>query len=80
MKTIDAISMIVKQSGKTKRALSASMGKSPNYLCSIMGQSERLSGGVNSSTLAAIAQACGCVLAVVPADDVPESATVIDPA
>lgn len=79
MKTIAAITKIVEESGMSKRAVSEAMGRSGNYLASVIEQSQRKGGGVRSSTLSSIAEACGYSLVLVPAEKVDDGMLVIDP-
>ena len=79
MQTVEAMRHVVEKSGKTKRAVSRDMGKSDNYVASVIEQSQRKGGGVYSNTLASLATACGYILALVPAEGLPEGAVAIDP-
>lgn len=79
MDTIDAVRGAVGASGKSMRAVSEDMGRSSNYVYSSLEQSQRKGGGLHSATLAGIANACGYSLALVPHDQVPPDALVIDP-
>ena len=79
MNTLEAMTAIIDASGESRRTLSERMGRSPNYLASVIEQSQRKGGNVNSATLAALADVAGYSLAAVPADDLPPSALVIDP-
>lgn len=78
MQVLDAITKLVNASGRSWRDISATMGKSDNYLSATVAQSKRKAGDVRSATLAEFAAACGYVLALVPVDQLPESAVVID--
>lgn len=53
---------MVNSSGKSRRALSLEMGKSENYLSSLISQNSR----PTADTLALVAKHCGYVLACVP--------------
>ena len=79
MDTIEAIRQVVSRTGKSNRAVSELMGRSPGFINSVIEQSKRKGGGVNSSTLANVANACGCKLAFVPRESLPDDAIVIDP-
>ena len=79
MNTLEAINAMIGESGESRRTLSARMGKSPNYLASVIEQSNRKGGNVNSATLSAVAKACGYTLAAIPSDRLPAGALAIDP-
>lgn len=79
MKAIEALEIIIKSSGESRRDLSENIGKSPNYIASVVEQSKRKDGGANSATIAAIAEACGYKLALIPEGKVPKNAIMIDP-
>ena len=55
------------------------MGKSEGYISAAIAQSKRKGGGVNTSTLASVADVCGYAVVLVPKDSVPDDAITIDP-
>ena len=79
VKTITAILRLTDGSGMSKKAISEVMGKSGNYLASVIEQSRRKGGGVRSSTLSAVAEACGYAVVLLPKDSIPPEAITIDP-
>ena len=74
MNTNDAMRTVVKNAGISMRAASERMGRSPNWLGATLARS----GSSEASTLAALGDVCGYALALVPLDEVPEGAIVID--
>ena len=78
MNTTEAARAIVRASGKSLRAISLDMNRSETYVSSAIGQAERMQADLNASTVASIAAACGYALALVPVDELPEGAVVID--
>lgn len=66
VKTPDAILAAIDSSGESQRSVSLRLGRSPNYIASVLEQSRRKGGSVNSGTLASIADACGYDVALVP--------------
>lgn len=79
MRTTDAMQVMIDASGSSKRYISERMGKHPNFVASIQAQSAKKGGGVNSGTLANLADVCGYSLALVPHDSMPHDAIKIDP-
>lgn len=79
MNSIEAIQYAVVSCGKSRRVVSAEMGRSANFLSSAIGQAQRNGGDLNTPTLIAAANACGYALALVPFEDLPESALTITP-
>lgn len=79
MNTLNAITETIERDGSSMRAISERMGKSSNYLASTIEQAKRKTGDAHAGTLAALAKACGHELAIVPREDLPPSALVIDP-
>ena len=75
MDTNGAILCMIKQAKKSKRGISLELGKSPTWLSATLARP----GSSEATTVAAIADACGYSLALVPPSDVPPSAIVIDP-
>ena len=65
MNTTEALRAVIAASGKSNRAVSADMGRSGNYVTSLLRQAERMEADMNASTVAGIAEACGYVLALV---------------
>ena len=78
MHTTEAIRAMIRRSGKSARAISISMKRSETFVSSSLNQAERMNADMNASTVAGIAAACGYALALVPVDQVPEGAVVID--
>lgn len=78
MNTTKALRTAIESSQKSMRTVSADIGKSENYVSSVIGQAERMSAELTVSTVSAIGAACGYQLALVPAEDVPSTAIVID--
>lgn len=79
MKTTDALRHAIKASGYSMRSLSTKAGKSENYVSGIVGQAERTSGELTAATISTISNICGYGLALVPKEDLPATALVIDP-
>lgn len=75
MDTNNAIRAVVKRSGMSLRAASTAMGKSVNYICATLARP----GSVEAASLASLAAVCGHAVCLVPLEDVPPSALVIDP-
>ena len=79
MKTPDAILVAVKATGESLRSVSARLGRSPNYISSVVDQAKNKGGNVSSGTLSSIADACGYRLAMVPVDgELPNGSISID--
>lgn len=78
METVDALQKMIQSTGESNRAVSVAMGRSANYVNSAIEQSKRKGGGLNSLTLANAADVCDYALALVPKDDLPDSAITID--
>lgn len=75
MDTTEAMRETWRRSGLTSRAISEAMGRAPSWLSATLAK-PRTS---EAATVAALARVCGCELCIVPRDDVPQSAIVIDP-
>jgi len=73
MQVNEAIRAIVRASGLSLRTASERIGKSPNHLSSALQNRDKQAGFV-----ATVAAACGYALALVPVDELPEGAVVID--
>lgn len=78
MNATKALRAAIESSGKSMRAVSADISKSDNYVSSILGQAERMSAELTTNTVSSIGGACGYMLALIPAEDVPTTAIVID--
>lgn len=79
MDTLQAVRSAVKESGNSMRGVSEAIGRTPNYLNSTVRRSELSGGGLNSPTLARVADTCGYSLALIPKGTEPPGALVIDP-
>lgn len=79
MNTTEALRAVIGVSGKSARAISLDMKRSETFVSSSLNQAERMNADMNASTVAGIANACGHVLALIPAGNVPDGAIVIDP-
>lgn len=77
--TLEAIAALIERDGSSRRAVSERMGRSPSFITATESQARRKAGDAHAGTLAALAKACGHELAIVPRDDLPPSALVIDP-
>lgn len=75
MNTNEAITAILRASGKNKKQVSLALGRSPAWLSSTLSRP----GSSEATTVAAIAGVCGYSLALVPPADLPGSAITIDP-
>ena len=73
MQVNDAIRAIVQASGLSLRGVSERMGKKPTLVSSALQNKDK-----QASLLAGIAAACGYALALVPVDQLPDGAVVID--
>lgn len=73
-------SLVVREAAKAAGVplthIGDTMGKRPNYASVTLGRGSR----PRVDTYAAMLSACGYILAAVPAEDVPASALVVDPA
>lgn len=75
MDTGDALRAMVGRSGLSLRAASVASGRTPEWLSATLAR-----GSAPTMPVAAdLARACGHTLALIPSDDVPPSAIVIDP-
>lgn len=74
MQPNDAIRAIATNAGLSLRTVSERIGKSPNHLSSALQNKDKQAGFV-----ATVAAACGYVLALVPAGELPEGAITVDP-
>lgn len=61
----EALAALPKQVNKSRRKLSAEMGKTPNYLSSLIAQGSN----PTADTLAAVGKVSGYILALVPASE-----------
>lgn len=75
MKAIDALKEALNSSGIPVTHIGLKLGRRPNYVSGIATRGS----APQADTLASMLSACGYVLAALPADQVPESALVIDP-
>lgn len=75
MKAIDALKEAANSSGIPVAHIGLKLGRRPNYVSGIATRGST----PQANTLASMLSVCGYVLAALPADQVPESALVIDP-
>ena len=75
MNTNNAVRNAIKSAGMTLDGVSLAMGKSKNWLSSTLAHTE----SSKASTVAQIGGVTGHALALVPREDLPASAIVIDP-
>lgn len=75
MNTNELMKLLINKKGLSMRGASLAMGRSPNWLASTTGKP----GSSEAATVAELAEVCGYKLAAIPADDVPDTALVIDP-
>jgi len=75
MKTNELIKTACHNAGLSYIAASRAMGRNDNFIAATVNRNSV----PKADTLAAMMDACGYVLAAVPADDVPGTALVIDP-
>lgn len=75
MKAIDALKEALNSSGIPVTHIGLKLGRCPNCVSGIATRGSTS----QADTLASMLSACGYVLAALPADQVPESALVIDP-
>lgn len=75
MNTNELMKALINKKGLSMRGASLALGRSPNWLASTTGKP----GSSEAATVAELAEICGYKLAAIPADDVPDSALVIDP-
>lgn len=76
MNAMDAVMEAAALSGIPVTHIGPAMGKRPNYINVAIARGR----SPQADTLAAMLKPCGYVLAAMPAEDVPPSALVIDPA
>lgn len=76
MDAMDAVREAAALSGIPVTHIGTAMGKRPNYINVAIARGR----SPQADTLAAMLKPCGYVLAAMPAEDVPRSALVIDPA
>lgn len=76
MDTRDAIRTMLATSGVSARRASLTAGRSANVLINTLNINKK---DIGAGAIAAYADACGYVLALIPADDVPAAGIVIDP-
>lgn len=74
MQGIYAVRQLADSSGRSRRALSVELGKTPNYLSSLIGQGC----SPTTETLAQLCNALGYRLAIVKADSLPDDSMIID--
>ncbi len=74
MDTNSALRFLVEASNKSQRAISQEIGRSPTWLTTTL----QRKGSSECSTVSRIAGVCGYSLALVPSDDIPDNAIVID--
>ena len=75
MKAIDALKEALNSSGIPVTHIGLKLGRRPNYVSGIATRGST----PQADTLASMLSVCGYVLVALPADQVPESALVIDP-
>lgn len=75
MKAIDALKEVLNSSGIPVTHIGLKLGRRPNYVSGIATRGST----PQADTLASMLSVCGYVLAALPADQVPESALMIDP-
>lgn len=76
MEALEAVKGAAASSGTPVTHIGPAMGKRPNYINVAINRGR----SPQADTLAAMLAPCGYKLAAVPADDLPASALVIDPA
>lgn len=75
MKAIDALKEALNSSGIPVTHIGLKLGRRPNYVSGIATRGST----PQADMLASMPSVCGYVLAALPADQVPESALMIDP-
>jgi len=75
MQTTDAMRAVVARAGLSSRAASVACGRSPSWLSVALARPRTC----EAATVALLGRACGHTLALVPTEELPPSAIVIDP-
>ena len=78
MNTLEAMQELIRRDGSSRRAISARMGRSSNFLTATESQARTRGGDALAGTLATLARATGHRLALVPVDELTPRAIVID--
>lgn len=79
MRVTEAIREVMSLAGMSSRQVSQGIGRTDNYVTSVVRQAERMNADMNTSTVAVIGSACGYTLALVPDGELPPGAIPIDP-
>lgn len=74
MKAIDALKSAASSSDVPITHIGIKLGKKPNYISNVASRGS----SPQCDTMAAMAAVCGYKLALIPADDVPATALIID--
>lgn len=77
MLPVDALVLMMANSGMTMVQLAAKIGRSKNYITSTVTTSRKRSGSIATETMLKVADACGYKLAYVKHGEVPEDAIVL---
>lgn len=79
MKAQDAIRKALENAGESQASASGKLGKSRNYVNSLLAQADATGGTIGCDTAAAMLGVCGYSLAAMPKGEEPSGALVIDP-